>query len=328
MRLAPRELLRRHLGSKALMSIVIGVLVAATVFVLAAAPRALVQLGTQELRYEVAAVLPERTDLSGATTFGLTAAPGDSAASYLGPVDAFVNSVPNVLESPLADGAGAGQWILRSRFVDDLLDRPQVTEVAVQLAVDLSWKSRVRIIDGEEPKEWSGSDGDPIDMAISRDAAEALEVSIGDLLTQSPYRVAAIYEPLDPTDGYWRHARDLLQAAVIVEPGSPLRIQASGYINPESAPPLATVLSAGEFSAWIPIDGAAYSFDDIELLASQVRNFTSSSRPIPNGGALSFRSSLDDVLAGTKAKVSSTMTFGWICCCGRARFLRRSGSWG
>ena len=74
-----RQILTRHLASGIGTSALIAVLIAVTVFVVALAPRALVRLGTEELRYELSQQPPVRIDLRGTGTigFGTSTSPSD-----------------------------------------------------------------------------------------------------------------------------------------------------------------------------------------------------------------------------------------------------------
>ncbi|CAN5168390.1 hypothetical protein BH11ACT3_BH11ACT3_01260 [soil metagenome] len=306
-------LLRRHLRSASATSLLIAILVAATVFVIAAAPRALVQLGTRELRYELQQQPTALLDLSGNGPLSYsTSSSTASIDEYLGPVRNFVQKLPSRIPSPLSDGVGDSAWVVRTTALTESFVETPTTKLVIKLAVDLAWADRITVVDGALPTRWDPPVGDaapaPIGVAIDADTAEAMKLQVGDQLLgdSGSYLISAIYQPTDPDDDYWTHARDLDEPALIRESGNPFTIQASVFVAPETLIGLQDAFAAGEFSAWVAIDPTAYEFADLPVLRAQVRNVTATPFELPTGGQLSLRSTLDDVFESTQAKVSAT----------------------
>jgi putative ABC transport system permease protein len=304
-------MIRAHLRSGVGTSILIALLVAVTVFVVAVAPRALMRLGSDELRYELRSVPTARVDLSATGSDSFVR--GSSATEVLGPIDETVAALPSHLPEPLADGAGKPAWLVRALAVTTSSPGDVFVVLRMQLAVDLHWADRVRLVEGSEPRPWAGDGGaaakqvPPIEIALAAQTAEAMSLHIGDVIPAAPvpYRLAETYEATDSDDAYWQHARDLLAPALIRESGAPLKIQASAYVDPESAVHLTEALSAGEISAWVPLDPGAYNYSDGDELATQARHLTATPVQLPNGGQLGFRSSFDEVVGEAQSKVSA-----------------------
>lgn len=313
MRLGTSALLVRHLRSSSLTSVLIGVLVASTVFVIALAPRALAQLGTAELHYELNEQPRSRVDLSGTAPVTLGASSQDASLDdYLGATRTFVNALNSRLPAPLSDAAGDGAWMLRTKTLDAFFDETPTTVLSLKLAVDVDWQNHITLIEGALPVRWqqpaAGQDAEPIEVAVTSSAAETLALSLRDEIAASPapLRVAAIYEPIAGTESYWAHGRDVLEAFEIRDSSAPLKIQNTLLVAPESVIGLHDEFSGGEFSAWIPIDQSAYTFADLDTLARQVREVTATPLQLPDRGPFGLRSALDSVFEETQSKVAST----------------------
>lgn len=312
-----RQILTRHLASGIGTSALIAVLIAVTVFVVALAPRALVRLGTEELRYELSQQPPVRIDLRGTGTigFGTSTSPSDTAEKYLGPTGDIIDRIPSTLPQPLGDGASIGGWVLRTKTIQAFAPHDPVIGLPLKLAVDLDWLDRIVFTEGQQPAPWDGAaevDSQqtpaPIEIAISRAAADVLEASPGDIIDGEPadYEIVGIYEAVDEGSTYWQHAPDLLEPTIIREPSAPIKVQASALVNPDTVVGLAETFRFGELSAWVSIDPMAYEYSDLELLGEQVREFAATPTSLANGGQLQFRSAIDEVLEQTGDRVAAT----------------------
>jgi putative ABC transport system permease protein len=301
------RMLLTHLRSGAATSVLVALLVAATVLVVALAPRVLQRLGTDELAYELAAEPPGRIDLVANGGAGLTS--GGSAETVLGPIDSVLGRIPASLPRPLSDGAGATSWLLRTRTSEGTIESAPYTVVALRLAIDLQWTDRIRFVDGAAPEPWPGRDADdpPLQIALVQSTADELGAAVGDpvIADATTYVISGIYEAIDPADAYWEHTRDLLEPAIIQEAGSPQTVQATAYVAPDSIASLLDEFSLGELTAWVPIDSGAYRFSDLEVLGNQVRDATATPVSLPTGSTIGLRSALDNVFDATQAKVAA-----------------------
>lgn len=307
-----RSILARHLASGLGTSALIAVLIAVTVFVVALAPRALVRLGTAELRYELSQEPPVQIDLRGTGSLGLAStSPSDTADKLLGPTDDIIARIPSTLPSPLGDGAGTGGWVLRTKTIQTFAPNDPVIGVPLKLAIDLDWLDRIEFVEGERPARWPGEDGvevPPIEIAISRETAEALQAALGDTMHGDPvdYEIVGIYDAIDAGDTYWQHAPDLLEPTIIREPSAPIKVQSTALVNPDTVVGLVEEFRFGEVWAWVSIDPTAYRFSDLDLLGEQVREFAATPKSLGNGGQLQFRSDIDEVLEQTGGRVAAT----------------------
>lgn len=309
-----RGMLAQHLRSSPVVSVLIAILVAATVLVVALAPRALVRLGTEELRFELAEQEGQLLDLSGIGPVGLGTNSGDpGAAEFLDATGRYIDDLPSRLPQPLSDGVGDSDWLLRTKSINAPIDALPLAQWVVKLVIDPVWTDRVRVIDGQLPQAWAAPNSEtdpvrPIEIAVSRDAADTMQLAVGDEIeTDSvPYEIAAVYDPVDPSDPYWLHARDLIQAVEIRDPLSPLRVQASAYVATQTLVDLREPFSTGELFAWLVVHPEAYDFADLSTLGEQVREVTATPLQLPNSGQLSLRSALDNVFDVTADRVAAT----------------------
>ncbi|KQO05023.1 hypothetical protein ASF06_18420 [Agreia sp. Leaf244] len=310
---SPARLLVDHLRAGFRASLLVAVLVAATVFVSAAVPRAFAAVATAELSFELGQERPARLDLSGEGRVGLPPSDeGATAESMLGETDSVIDELPSTLPHPLADGAGAAVWLVKSTTGASSSKADDSVDLSLRLAVDLGFDKRLRYVAGEAPLAWTpdqnaSAEQNPIEIAISQKSATEMKVGVGDILPYSPaaLRIAGIYEPTDPDDAYWSHAYDLEHPLVIRETGKPPTIQASVYVAPDSIAALRESFAAGALLAWIPIDATAYSFADREQLATQIRNLTATPVSLREPGALTLTSSFTDVIESTALKVAA-----------------------
>ncbi|KQP56119.1 FtsX-like permease family protein [Agreia sp. Leaf283] len=310
---SPARLLVDHLRAGLRASLLVAVLVAATVLVSAAVPRAFAAVATAELSFELGQEKPARLDLSGEGRIGLPPSDeGATAESMLGETDSVIDELPSTLPHPLADGAGAAVWLVKSTTGASSSKADDSVDLSLRLAVDLGVDKRLRYVAGEAPLAWTldqnaSAEQNPIEIAISQKSATEMKVGVGDILPYSPaaLRIAGIYEPTDPDDAYWSHAYDLEHPLVIRETGKPPTIQASVYVAPDSIAALRESFAAGVLLAWIPIDATAYSFADREQLATQIRNLTATPVSLREPGALTLTSSFTDVIESTALKVAA-----------------------
>ena len=303
-------LLGRHLRSGTTGSLLVGLLVGVAVLATALAPRALTAVATEELRFQLRTASPVLIDLSasGRVGFRETSATGD-VERLIGPMDSAIVHTPERLVDPLASAAGAGQWVAHMIADDATPPGERRLRLILDLALDLRFDERIRVLEGELPVAWRPDldPESPIEVALSAAAVEAAGLEVGDVLDYrpAPLRLAAVYEPLDADDTYWRHQSGLLAPIVEAEPGVLPTIRSSAYLDPGSAIPLQDPFQNGRLQAWLPIDAEALAFSDAEEVATQVRELTSTDTFLPGGGQLEFRSGLPDALDRVRERVTA-----------------------
>jgi putative ABC transport system permease protein len=315
-RLGTLALYARHVRSGIGASVIVAIIVAIAVFAVALAPRALERLGTAELRSELGDQSPALLDLSGTGRIGLVEGiPDPTLDTLVGATDAAIAKLNERLPSPLRDGASPASWLIRTKSGNGDLPQPTRLESVLKLAIDLRWEERITFVDGAPPAAWTGDEDDedlfalpPIEIALSRSAADLMEIGVGDLIGFHPSNllVAGIYDLVDPADPYWVHSGDLAEGLMDLETGKPPTVRASAYLDPESLIGLQATFAFGDLSAWIPLDPLAYEYGDIAELATQARAAAASQVALPNFGGLNFRSGITEVIETVIGKVTST----------------------
>lgn len=312
-----RRLVAIHLRAGVGASLLVASLVMITVFVAALVPRAFAAVATAELHYQLSAAPEEQVNLRGDGRIGL---PGvdlsqATAADLLGPTDATIATIPSVLPRPLRDGVGTPTWLIRSVGAAGSNPEYPYVDLSIRLAIDLRWLERITVVSGEAPEPWpyvNPRDEElvpgPIEIALSARTAEAMGAEAGDVLESGdgPYLVTGIYEPRDAEESYWSHAFDLGAPIEIRQSGQRPTIQASAYVHPDSLAGLQEQFISGLLSAWAPVDPQAYSYSDLDRLATQTGNLVVTPRSLPDFGQLSFSTALPDLLERTRETVTAT----------------------
>ena len=309
------RLLSDHLRAGFRASLLVAVLVTATVFVAAIVPRAVAAVATAELSFELGNESPRRLDLSGEGRIGLpSSSVGTSAQGMLGETDSAIAQVPSTLPHPLADGLGAAVWVAKSSTGQSSSSADEGVDLSLRLAIDLAFDERLHYVSGEAPRPWTFEDGtpaveNPIEIAISQKSATEMKLAVGDVVPYSSaaLRIAGVYEPDDPESAYWTHAYDLEHPLIIRETGRAPIIQASVYVAPDSIASLREPFAAGVLVAWITVDPDAYSFADREQLATQIRKASATPVALPYSGSLTLKTSFADVIENTAVKVAATV---------------------
>lgn len=315
-------LLLRHARRGLAASLLMAALVAVSVFAVAAAPRAVAQLGTEEVRRTVAATPPIVRDLRGVGRLGLPVGiAGTPAPRLVAPTDGAIGLFLDDLPEPVASMAGEPHWVASTQSGDALrADGESGARFVVRLASDPRWLEQVRIVSGDAPAPWAGdeneaSDQPPIDIAVSTAVAAEARVAVGDLLEYGPLelRVTGLYEPIDEADGYWSQFSDLATPLVEREPGSTLTVRASVFVDPGSLGGLSTSIPDGSLVAWVPLDGSLLTSVEAAKVAEQLRAAVAADIALPYGGRLAFSTALADELdkaMGRTATVAGLLALG------------------
>lgn len=315
-------LLLRHARRGLVASLLMAALAAVSVFAVSAAPRAVAQLGTEEVRRTVAATPPIVRDLRGVGRLGLPVGlAGTPAPRLVAPTDGAIGLFLDDLPEPVASMAGDPHWVASTPSADALrMDGEPGTRFIVRLATDPLWLEQVRIVSGDAPAPWAGdeneaSDQPPIDIAVSTATASESGLTVGDLLEYGllELRVAGLYEPIDEADAYWAQFSDLAAPLVEREPGSTPTVRASVFVNPGSLGGLTTSVPDGSLVAWIPLDGSPLTAANAATVAAQLRAAVAADIALPYGGRLTFGTALADELdeaMGRTATVAGLLALG------------------
>lgn len=316
-RLGIPTLFARHLNHGIGASIIVALLVGVSVFATALAPRALVALGTDEVRSSLSAASPMIVDITGTGRFGYNAAIDDpTLEEIIGPTDARLDDLPGQLPLPLRAALDETEWIARASALDVIPDGPIRARILLTLAVDLGWSERVDFVEGAAPVAWTGGElpedaeeptAPPIEIAVSAQSARILDVEVGDVVDSDvgTLAIAGIYEPVRPEDGYWAHATDLVRASVDQPPGSLPTIRAGVFVHQETLVPLRESFASGQLSAWLPLVPSTLEFAEIAEVRAQVREFVATPFALPDFGELAFRSGLPDIVERTVGRLDA-----------------------
>lgn len=304
-RLSVLGMLRRHLSTGTRASLLVALLVGATVAGVALAPRLLARLGDQELRHALETTSATQLDLAGVGQPGAQA----YAQGLEGPYAHAALVIGNIRQSlpqPLQSLVGDPRWLVRSAAQTVTLSRGQDLNVHVRLGIDLSWKELLQPVQGELPEAYDGRG--PIGIAVPRALAERADLRVGDRLPSEPGTlvVTAVVDVVDPGGGYAAHAGDLVTPTVTVSPGFPSTVTGTVLVDPDSARGLEPLLASGTLTGWLPVDGSRVSYADAETLVPQARRLASDPVELPEGGRLSLRTGLAEVVEQTSDRIEST----------------------
>lgn len=316
-RVSTPGLFARHLGSGITGSLLVALLIAVAVFAVTLAPRALVRLGTAELRHEAGAESPAVLDLTGLGTLGIpTGLPSDAPLDdVIGASDRDIRGIRDQLPTPLRDHAGPVEWVVLTRGDDGTLPVSLPLKLALTLGADLDWLDRITFVDGEAPAAWTGTEftedptivQPPIPVGISTDAAEQLHLEVGDTVgySLSDVVISGIYELNDPDDAYWVHETNLARVTFETEQGELTTAHVIAYVDPGSLTGLSSAFTTGKLSAFIPIDPSGFDYADAAELQDQVREAQATQIALPFFGTLTLRTALSDVIERAVARVTA-----------------------
>lgn len=315
-------LLLRHFRDGAGTSVLVALLILATVFAVAVVPRALTQLGTDEFRYRVDRLSPLQRDV---TAIGLLGARGldrpETVEDMFGAVDEFLDEVPQGLDQPLAAALGPASWatFAPKRAVGELPVPVGQVQPFVALAIDLDWMERIRIVDGALPTAWTGDEDDdlapadrpPIEVVLPVETAALMELSVGDVVvwTPAPLELVGTYEPVDPSDEYWQHVPELAEPTEEYSPAGHT-VTGAGFADPATALGMFSTFRSSTLRVWYPVDASALDLSDAPQLIDQIASLEAIGDRLPTGETLTFRTGVEDVIeavVGAVAAVSSLL---------------------
>lgn len=306
-RMGALGLLQRHLSTGARASVLVALLVGVTVAGVALAPRALARLGDRELRHALETTSATQLDLAGVGQPGAKAYAQGLDGPYAHAA-LVIGNIRQALPLPLQDLVGDPRWLVRTPAVGATAPPGQDVDLHVRLGIDLSWQELVRPVEGELPPTYDGHG--PIGIAVPRALAERAGLHVGDRLPAEPgkLRVTAIVDVVDPGDGYAAHAGDLVTPTVTAPPSPdfPPTVTGTVLIEPDSARALEELLATGTITGWLPVDGSQVSYTEADALVPQARRLASTPVDLPEGGRLSLRTGLADVVEQTSDRIDST----------------------
>ena len=303
-------LLARHLRSRATTSIALALLVAVGVGLAVLLPRVTVLISDAELHDQVQAAGPGVSDLYGTGTLGpLTVTNEPTAQQLFGQTDSTLSGVPDSLPAPLRTTLGAVSWVAVLPPDPVTIDEPRLlVQPVLNLAIDLHWRERVTLVEGDVPSPPQETASGMVEMAISKDYAELAGFRVGDVVNYvgTPVIVSGIYVAKDPAAAYWVHAPELLSPTVTNSPGALVRVRGGAFIDPAAAAGMPTSLERSELRAWYPILSESMTYADVPKLDDQLKRLVSLGLYLPTGESLSFRTGLLDTFERVSAPLATS----------------------
>jgi putative ABC transport system permease protein len=309
-------LARQSAGDAPLISLV-ALVVAMAAFLVTAAPAALASVASQELRHTLSDFPAVRRDLTASGFFGYPSAGGGrSTGEGLAAISDTIERAPASLGPPLTSLLDSPEWVATTDRdeVQVIGSKPGVVGRELGLAVSPDWLAHVEITDGRAPTAWTGDDDDlesgasasPVEIVVSRDAAEQMGIAIGDLLAFdiAPLRVTGLYQPADAERDFWQHQPQL--AAPIerrADDGRKLLV-ADAFVDPGSTAGLSDSFAEARLQAWYPLRTTRFGFDDASNVARQVRELSATGAVFPSGEFLMFSSILASDLDAIRQRVA------------------------
>jgi putative ABC transport system permease protein len=292
------SLLLRRLRAERGMVLLVFVLVAATTFMLAAAPRLLNRMSDDGLRHELGTALASQRNVQ-VSTVDL---PAGRLGANLEAVEAegafHEEQFPDSLRALIRDRSISVETV---RFdVSNVLRYPSFLTLRYQSGV----ADQVELVEGRLPESLGGTlpaailggyradlpvpEPERFEVAISRPIAETLGISLGDgLVAQADgndpmvrfsfevpipieLEVVGIYSVADPANDYW-HNDVALQVVNLVGVGDSILAFASVLIAAEDYPGIAASHLPERFRWRYQLDGKRLTAGDLDALVADLR---------------------------------------------------------
>jgi len=302
-------ILLRRLRAERGMVLLIFVLVAATTFMLAAAPRLLNRMSDEGLRHELGTSLASQRNVQVSTV--------DLPAGRLGANLEAVESqgamheetFPDSLRALISDRSIAVESV---RFqVRDSLRYPSFLSLRYQSGIS----DRIDLVEGRLPASLGSTlpaavlgfrtnepapEPQPFEVAISRPIAETLGIGLGDRLIAHAdgddpmvrfsfevpipieLEVVGIFSVRDPADDYW-HDDVALQVVNLVGVGDSVLAFASALVAPEDYPGIAASQLPERFRWRYQLDAERLTASDLDALVTDLRRLDSTYRTASTG---------------------------------------------
>ncbi|NJC23124.1 putative ABC transport system permease protein [Arthrobacter pigmenti] len=325
-------LLRRQFRHSRWPSVLLASIVLVVSALLCAWPRAVDAMYTADLQQSVSNLAGSQQAIR---AFG-SASPPD--ADFNQPMEESENEgqtaralerIRTDLAQPLGSALGDGRWIamgLGSPVISPLPDR--IRELVLNYAVDLQVLEHIEVIEGTlpgPPPDEIG--GDPIELLLSEDSAEAAKWTVGEegsvrvrlsatirerenIPSEQRVVLSGIYKAIDPGAEYWSLNNTLLSAAEEYDPDTGTAVNATAFISPRAF--LITRLAAEQqqTSYWYPMATEALTARTAPQVEAQLREFLGTPQSVPAafvpGPTVVFGSETPDAIAEATQRAAST----------------------
>ncbi|WES65023.1 hypothetical protein P0L94_02865 [Microbacter sp. GSS18] len=324
-------LTRRRFATPRSAALVVIALATLAALIVAGAPRALVGVIRAEVAYQIGEVPAALRDLSGTMLLPPDFAPARDgelveewdagAADVLGDLAQRLADNRDGFEDVLVPVTDDAEFALRTAA---LVATPETLPADapngnVQLLADPVMRSELALGDGMWPERWEGSG--PLEIALASEAAERMQWTLGQerelsgqFVLEAGADVSAVLvgtvDAVDPDAERWQHMPPAALTATIFDDGNRRpEATAVAYVDAAGWPEVVNVVRHGqtETTAWYPVDGAGAQQSDPAALHAALRQATSESVPLNEGGSARMRFSSDivDVLGDSLARSNS-----------------------
>ncbi|MET0976732.1 MAG: FtsX-like permease family protein [Leifsonia sp.] len=311
-------LVRRHLRAHPAGGITVAMLVVLIAVIAAAAPRSVEAMHTRAIGFALGAIDADQRDITG-DAIGIPDPGASDGSSELSPAsdaawgafDGAVRAVRSGLPSPLREATGEPQYFL-SVDAFPIVYPGSGHHTKLSLAFDPRSDQRVRYLQGAAP---AATSDDVLEVSLATENADALEWSVGDTRTVETgegssitARLSGVFDPEDPTDGYWSHAPLLTTPSIMITGLGPPIYTGTGIVDASELGRIAGLAAATRLSVWFPVDPAAVTSANAADVVEQMRRFDSApptievSRTGYGPSPLTFTSGAADTIDDTLAR--------------------------
>lgn len=311
-------LIRRRLVTRPTAAILLAVLLLAASLLGALAPRALARQTTAEVADRLARTGAVARSIQGIAPFtpAWAPVPAPGAAQVFGGLTAALRGLRDAVPRPARAGVGDVRWIVQAP-VTPVADG--ASGAALELTADPETAVRIRYTSGRAPAAWTGVDAaldattPPVDVAISSTAADALHLTVGDVVQavdpdggpRPRYRVSGVFEPVAASDEDWAQHPSLLTPEHLRTGAGIDLVSAGAFVAPGSVGGLERTFSGGRISLYLPVRTDIWDGRDAAQVRSQLTAATGSPVALPGDDELTLSTgapaAIDEALSRVRA---------------------------
>ncbi len=300
---------------------------------LAAWPRAINAMYTEDLQQSVGELTASQRNMSAFAP----AAPvvSDNEQAFLTPADlerqlaSIRAGFPELLKSSVEDA----QWVSTATETGIIGDLPDgVYELKPSFAIAPGLLDHAALTEGRLPEPLSSQDlgKKPLEIILSTHSAEGARWDVGEvraaslasplvpsgpadsgLVTESDVVLTGIYEAKDPSAGYWSMAPALLNPTILNNPDRGDSVSATAVIHVGSGDSATAFTAKATLSVWYELQPSALNAQTATALGAQLGQVAGQSTSLDAdagllGLPLMFRSETADTVSDVTERASTT----------------------
>lgn len=279
-------------------SVLIGVVVFLVALVMTAWPRVVDDMHSRQVAHVVDPLSAIQRDLVGVTSgssFGQDLSGERPVEQVWGEPLANLEQLRDGQPEPLRSMLGDGYVFTEPQTgtTADPEDASEYSRLEVLPRVDPLLQDRVRLVAGDWPSSrvprslWTGMAGEApaddgsgsgteyLEVMVSATAAEKLRWELGQPVAGTSWLLAGTYEPVDPADGYWRHAPNGLDVGEIFDGNVGLLAFVSVYLGPGNPGTTGNPAEVWDLNAVLPVRAGDVPGHQVATAAGQLRSLVS-----------------------------------------------------